>query len=77
MPDDILVMDLANGARVVLELAPRFAPVHVANIRAFARAGRYDGDGINRVQDNYVVQWGDAAKSEPLPPGGGHRETAR
>ena len=42
--DDLLVMDLANGGRVVLQLAPQFAPVHVANIKALARsrnANRY------------------------------------
>jgi peptidylprolyl isomerase len=37
-PDDLLVMDLANGGRVVIQLAPAFAPVHVANIRALARS---------------------------------------
>ena len=36
--DDLLVMDLANGGRVVVQLAPKFAPVHVANIRIMARA---------------------------------------
>ena len=35
--DDLLVMDLANGGRVVVQLAPQFAPVHVANIQALAR----------------------------------------
>jgi peptidylprolyl isomerase len=35
--DDLLVMDLKSGGRVVIQLAPKFAPVHVANIRALAR----------------------------------------
>jgi peptidylprolyl isomerase len=43
----------------VIELAPRFAPLHVANIRELARQGYYDGLPIIRSQDNYVVQWGD------------------
>lgn len=68
-PDDLLVMDLANGARVVIELAPDFAPVHVANIRALARAGWFDGSAVVRVQDNYVVQWGGADGKKPLPAG--------
>ena len=38
--DDLMVMDLANGGRVVVQLAPAFAPVHVANIKALAR-GKY------------------------------------
>ena len=58
-PADILYLELASG-RVVIELAPAFAPLHVANIRTLARTGYYDGLAIMRVQDNYVVQWGDA-----------------
>src|SRR5690349_1515525 len=56
--EDLLVMDLKSGARVVLQLAPQFAPVHVANIRALARGNYWDGATIYRVQDSYVVQWG-------------------
>ena len=58
-PDNTLYLELATG-RVVIELAPAFAPLHAANIRALARAGYYDGLAIIRVQDNFVVQWGDA-----------------
>lgn len=68
-PAELLVMDLRGGARVVLALAPAFAPVHVANIVAMARAGYYDGLWIERVQDNYVVQWGDPDGKKPLPRG--------
>ena len=35
-PSNLLVVDLKEGGRVVIELAPEFAPVHVANVRAFA-----------------------------------------
>jgi peptidylprolyl isomerase len=59
-PESTLYVDLAGG-RVVIELAPTFAPAHVAQIRALARAGWYDGIPIVRVQENYVVQWGDPA----------------
>jgi peptidylprolyl isomerase len=55
--DDLLVMTLGDGTRVSIHLAAMFAPVHVANIRALARSGRFDGGAIVRVQDNYVVQW--------------------
>lgn len=68
-PNDLVVMDLANGGRVVIALADPFAPVHVGNIRALARAHWYDGLVIERVQDNYVVQWGDPDGKKPLPPG--------
>ncbi len=47
------------------------------NIRLFARAKWYDGISVNRVQDNYVTQWGDpnydnpeaTGKPKPLPEG--------
>lgn len=57
-PDNVLYLDLASG-RVVIELAPQFAPAHVDNIRTLARQKYWDGLAIVRSQDNYVVQWGD------------------
>ena len=57
-PENTLYLELDSG-RVVIELAPAFAPRHVANIRTLARAGYFDGLSINRSQDNFVVQWGD------------------
>jgi peptidylprolyl isomerase len=67
--DDLLVMDLKNGERVVLQLAPQFAPVHVANIRALARGNYWDGATIYRVQDAYVVQWGQNDSEKGFPAG--------
>lgn len=63
-PDDTLYLELATG-RVVIELAPAFAPRHVAQIRALAKARYYDGVAIVRVQENYVVQWGDPDAGDP------------
>jgi cyclophilin family peptidyl-prolyl cis-trans isomerase len=57
-PENTLYLELATG-RVVIELAPTFAPNHVANIKALAREKYFDGLAILRSQDNYVVQWGD------------------
>lgn len=57
-PENTLVMQLPAG-RVVIELAPAFAPAHVRNIRALARNGYFAGLSINRSHDNFVVQWGD------------------
>lgn len=57
-PERLLYMDVAGG-RVVIELAPQFAPRHVANIQVLARQRYWDGLAIVRVQENYVVQWGD------------------
>jgi peptidylprolyl isomerase len=67
--DDLLVMQLASGGKVVIQLAPAFAPVHVANLRALAKAHWWDKASIYRVQDNYVVQWGKNESDDPLPAG--------
>ena len=68
-PGNLLLMDLRDGRRVAIELAPDFAPVHVANIRAFARAGWWNRSGIYRVQDNYVAQWGNGETAKGMPAG--------
>jgi len=67
--DDLLVLELKSGGRVVIQLAPDFAPVHVANIRALARSGYWNGATIYRVQDNYVAQWGLNESDKPWPAG--------
>jgi peptidylprolyl isomerase len=64
-PARTVYTDLDAG-RVVLELAPTFAPKHVANLRTLVRAGFFDGLSINRVQDNFVTQWGDADNKRPF-----------
>ncbi|HVY81995.1 MAG TPA: peptidylprolyl isomerase [Steroidobacteraceae bacterium] len=58
-PRRTLYMDLDAG-RVIIELAPDFAPHHVANIIALVHERYFDGLAFMRAQDNYVVQWGDA-----------------
>jgi len=68
-PDDLLLMELANGGRIVIQLAPAFAPVHVANIKALARGKYWDGATVYRVQDNYVAQWGLNESNKPWPNG--------
>ena len=81
--EDLLVMELApdaagNPRTVVIQLIPEpFSQGWVENIRTLARAEWYDGITINRVQDNYVVQWGDpnhdnpeaTGEAKPLPKG--------
>lgn len=77
---DLLVMELASDAkgrprRVVIQLMPPpFSQGWIGNIRKLAAAHWWDGMAVNRVQDNYVVQWGDPnaddkAKAKPLPAG--------
>jgi peptidylprolyl isomerase len=63
-PANTLYMELPQG-RVVIELAPHFAPQSAANIRLLAKAGYFDGLAIMRAQDNYVVQWGDPDEKNP------------
>jgi peptidylprolyl isomerase len=63
-PENTLYLELPQG-RVVIELAPQFAPHHVANVKALARAHYFDGLAVVRAQDNYVVQWGDPEEDHP------------
>ncbi len=57
-PQNTLYLQLPQG-RVVIELAPQFAPKTVANIKTLVREKYFDGLDVLRVQDNYVAQWGD------------------
>ena len=62
-PNNTLIMEV-QGKPVIIELAPRFAPLHAANIRTLTREGYYTGSAVVRVQDNYVTQWADPADEE-------------
>lgn len=62
--ENLLYIELTSG-RVVIELAPEFAPRHVANVKELAREKYWDGLAIVRVQDNYVVQWADPNAEKP------------
>ncbi len=73
-PQNTLYLQLDAG-RVVIELAPAFAPLHVENIKRLAHEHYYDALSIVRVQDNYVAQWGDPdnrhatpSSSQSMPP---------
>lgn len=70
--DDLLVMTLGSlsspARRIVIQLMPApIASAWVANIRRLAAAHWWDATSVNRVQDNYVAQWGDASEKKPLP----------
>ena len=62
-PRNTLYLELPGG-RVVIELAPDYAPNHAANIRQLAHQKYFDGLAIVRSQENYVVQWGDPEEDE-------------
>lgn len=55
-PQNLLYLELDRGT-VIMELAPQFAPQHVANLRLLVAAGHFSPSAIARSQDNYVVQW--------------------
>jgi cyclophilin family peptidyl-prolyl cis-trans isomerase len=65
-PQSTMYMELPGG-RVVIEMAPVFAPDHVANIRTLVRERYFDGLAVIRSQDNWVVQWGDPDEKNPRP----------
>lgn len=64
-PQNTLYMELATG-RVIIELAPEFAPRHTANLHTLVSERYFDGLAFMRVQDNFVAQWGDADGKKPL-----------
>ena len=63
-PDHTIYLLLEHGT-VILELAPEFAPNTVDNVLALVADRYFDGLTINRVQENYVVQWGDPQAGTP------------
>jgi cyclophilin family peptidyl-prolyl cis-trans isomerase len=65
-PENTVYMELPAG-RVIIELAPAFAPKTAANIRALVRERYFDGLFIIRSQDGFVVQWGDPDEENPRP----------
>lgn len=75
--DRLLYLTLAGGRTVVFELAPEFAPKNVETVKRLAQKRFWDGTEVYRLQDNYVVQFGDAAavhtpaQAKKLP--AGHR----
>jgi peptidylprolyl isomerase len=64
-PENVLYMDLPAG-RVVIELAPAYAPRNVENIKRLVRQKYFDGLSVYRVQDNFVAQWGDPDEKKDL-----------
>jgi cyclophilin family peptidyl-prolyl cis-trans isomerase len=65
-PRNTMYVELPAG-RVVIEMAPAFAPNHVDNIRTLVRERYFDGLAVIRSQDNWVVQWGDPDEKNPRP----------
>ena len=56
-PNNLVLIDTRYG-EIAVELAPDFAPRHVARVRALIRAHFYDGQSFYRVIDGFVAQGG-------------------
>jgi peptidylprolyl isomerase len=57
--ENILFLDLSNGARVAIRLVPEWAPSHVERVKTLTRDGFYDGVIFHRVIDGFMAQTGD------------------
>jgi len=57
-PENTLYLDLKDG-RVVIQLLPDIAPLHVARIKTLTRQGFYDGVVFHRVIQGFMAQTGD------------------
>jgi peptidylprolyl isomerase len=73
-PENTIYMDLKQG-RVVIQLLPDVAPLHVERIKTLARQGFYDGTPFHRVIEGFMAQGGDptgtgtgGSKLPNLPP---------
>jgi peptidylprolyl isomerase len=57
-PANVLVID-TNKGRIVVEMIPEVAPLHVTQVRALAHENFYDGQRFFRVIDKFMDQTGD------------------
>jgi len=57
-PENTLVID-TNKGRIIVELAPTLAPLHVQQIKILARRGFYNNRSFFRVIDEFMAQTGD------------------
>lgn len=64
-PENTLYIELERG-HVVVMLSPVLAQGHVAQIKALAREGFYDGLSFYRVIDGFVAQGGDLFETRKL-----------
>jgi peptidylprolyl isomerase len=58
-PDNVVVLDLSNGGRVLIRLVPAWAPGHVERIKTLVKQGFYNGIVFHRVIDGFMAQTGD------------------
>ena len=56
--ENTLYLDIPHG-RVVIQLLPKVAPMHVAQIKTLVRRGFYDNTPFHRVIEGFMAQGGD------------------
>ena len=70
-PDNVLVLDLSNGGRVLIRLMPEWAPGHIERIKTLTKQGFYNGVIFHRVIEGFMAQTGDPTGTgtggSPLP----------
>src|SRR5258708_21637261 len=57
-PENTISLDLKQG-RVIIQMFPDLAPLHVERIKLLARQGFYDNTPFHRVIENFMAQGGD------------------
>lgn len=57
-PENTIIMETSKG-KVVIQLLPDLAPLHVARIKELVREGAYDGVVFHRVINDFMAQTGD------------------
>lgn len=64
-PENLLVIELERG-RVIVAFSTALAQAHVAQVKALAREGFYDGLSFYRVIEGFVAQGGDALEAREV-----------
>jgi len=58
-PENTLVLELKDNARVTIQMRPDLAPQHVERIKTLVRRGFYDNTPFHRVMEGFMAQGGD------------------
>ena len=56
---NIILIEMDNGGKIVIELYPDIAPITVNNFKKLVAEGFYDGLIFHRVIKNFMIQGGD------------------
>ena len=62
--NEVAVIDTSDG-RMVIAFWPDVAPKTVANFKALARSGFYDGTCFHRIVKGFMIQGGDPLSKDP------------